>query len=368
MPVALHSAAPRGNSPTRWMTLLILSLLLHLVALQWVNEEWMAEDDESLADTPPAIAVALLPPPAAAAKPAPPPPPQSPPRAEPVTARPKSSQQPAPAASASAPEAATTLANNVSAAALAAETASPYPQASDAIVEQVARDNTYQVAPPPSAELHYDVRALRQGQNWQGNGRFRWEASGGRYRATVEASIWLLLKITVLSSSSEGVLGDAGIQPVLYSEKPWRKSLMNTHFQHDRRKITFSASEASYPYLGGEQDRVSVVWQLAGIGRADAAQFAPGASFPLVVASTRDAQPWQFVVQGEESVNLPDGKTQAWRVTRVPRSDSYDTRIDIWLAPQRDWYPVRIRYTYKNADYLDLTLKDIAPLATASSP
>jgi hypothetical protein len=221
----------------------------------------------------------------------------------------------------------------------------------------------YKVSPPPSAELQYDVQAQREGQTWHGTGVYRWELGDGAYSVAVEASIRLIFKITVLNSKSEGVINDSGIAPVLYSEKPFRKSLTNTHFQHAAHQITFSASEKSFPYLGGEQDRASILWQLAGIGRADAAQFQPGAHFDIVVAGPRDAEPWQFDVVGPEELELDMGKTQTWHVVRVPKPGSYDSRIDIWFAPQREWYPVRVRYTYTNKDYLDMALSDIAPLA-----
>ncbi|TFW00950.1 DUF3108 domain-containing protein, partial [Oxalobacteraceae bacterium OM1] len=227
---------------------------------------------------------------------------------------------------------------------------------------QAAAD-TMKFAPLPSAELDYAVQALREGQPWHGAGMYRWEAGDGAYRIAVEASIRLLVKISVLNSSSEGKLGPGGIAPVLYSEKPFRRALTNTHFQHDARKITFSASEASFPYAGGEQDRASIVWQLAGIGRGDPSRFRSGARFDIVVAGPRDAEPWQLDVVGEEALELDSGKVTAWHVARLPKPGSYEARIDMWFAPEREWYPVRIRQSYANGDYLDMALSKLAPLA-----
>ena len=39
----------------------------------------------------------------------------------------------------------------------------------------------------------------------------------------------------------------------------------------------------------------------------------------------------------------------------------YDKSIDIWLAPQQDWYPVKLRETDKNGDYLDMSLSSLNP-------
>ena len=50
----------------------------------------------------------------------------------------------------------------------------------------------------------------------------------------------------------------------------------------------------------------------------------------------------------------------AWHVTRAPRAGSHDQKIDIWLAPQQEWYPAKVRYTYANGDWLDMSLARIA--------
>ncbi|MFC6518880.1 DUF3108 domain-containing protein [Undibacterium arcticum] len=122
-----------------------------------------------------------------------------------------------------------------------------------------------------------------------------------------------------------------------------------------------SASTKSYPRQGGEQDRASIIWQLAGIGRADASVFAPGAEIDLFVAGARDGQVWRIQVVGQEQIETGTGKTVAWHVTRAPDPGSYDKSIDIWLAPQQDWYPVKLRETDKNGDYLDLSLSSLNP-------
>ena len=220
----------------------------------------------------------------------------------------------------------------------------------------------YKIAPPPSAELKYDVQALIKGQQWYGNGLFRWESGSDSYRLTGEANVTLLFKITVLNFKSEGLINEQGLAPVLYSEKPFRKSLVNTHFQHANGKISFSASEASYPYKGGEQDRASIIWQLASIGRGGAAQFAPGAEVDIDVAGTRDLDTWRIKVIGEEEIDTGLGKLTAWHVVRSPRPGSYDRSIDIWFAPQRDWYPVKVRYTEANGDFIDMSLTAQTPL------
>lgn len=346
--------------PLRWLALLLASLLLHLIGLEWATghlgmPSWRDREAPVMMTEllPPPVKKVIVPPrPKAAARPKPRPkhkpvlpPPPPPPVVEPtpaptVVAAPEPSTE-APAESATA---------SVPAEPIAEAPATPAPP-----------EAQHKFSAPPSAELEYDVMALREGQKWYGSGKFQWTSTPDSYRVTGEASITFFFKITVLNFSSEGTIADFGIAPVLYTEKPFRKAMTNTHFQHDNHKISFSASEASYPYNGGEQDRASVIWQLAGIGRGDPAQFAPGAGINVLVAGTRDAEQWHIAIIGQEDIETPYGKTGAWHVVRTPRPGSYDQKIDIWLSPQHDWYPVRILYTYANGDYLDLSLSDLTP-------
>jgi hypothetical protein len=43
-------------------------------------------------------------------------------------------------------------------------------------------------------------------------------------------------------------------------------------------------------------------------------------------------------------------------VVRAPRPGSYEQKLDIWLAPQHWWYPVRLRFTETNGEYLDMAV------------
>ena len=220
----------------------------------------------------------------------------------------------------------------------------------------------YKISVPPSAELKYDVQALRDGQMVYGSGKISWQSDGGNYTVNGEASI---LFFTLLNFKSAGVIDDFGVAPVIYSEKRFRRPETNTHFHRERNTISFSASTATYPRKGGEQDRASIVWQLTGIGRGDGEKFVPGAEIDFFVAGVRDAAPWRVRVIGEEQIEIGNGKVIAWHVVRIPKPGSYDQKLDIWLAPQHEWYPVKLRFTEANGEYLDMLLSNL-PLAVAN--
>ncbi|WP_420472954.1 DUF3108 domain-containing protein [Noviherbaspirillum sp. ST9] len=336
---------------------LLASLLWHLFLFNWASGRIALPAIHE--EKPELVATELLPPPVAA--------PKTPP---PVAAKPKRKPKPRPAAPPPVAEAV----------AMGQATAEPVPPPlEEAPVETVEppapvepqqaaeTTGTYKFALPPSAELNYEVRAFREGQQWHGSGVFHWNADAASYVITGEASITVLFKITVLNFRSEGAINASGIAPTLYSEKPWRKAMTNTHFQHENKTISFSASQAVYPYNGGEQDRASIMWQLAGIGRGDPGQFIPGTAFDIMVAGARNAETWRIDVVGQEDIDTPFGKIAAWHVVRAPKPGSYDQKIDIWLAPGHEWYPARVLFTYAKGDYLDMLLTELKPPASVHS-
>ncbi len=242
-----------------------------------------------------------------------------------------------------------------SAPATAAETAAP---GTAGATPAAAR---YRVSLPPSVRLSYEVRYATRGSITRGSSTVDWRldgsGSGNAYAIHGEVSKFGL---TLSAFRSEGAIDDAGIAPVLYAEKNARRAETNTHFLRDARQaISFSAATDSLPLQPGAQDRASILWQLAGIARGQRELLVPGAVLDVVVAGVRDAEHWMIEIVGEETISLDTGEAgeiRAWHLVRAPRSGTYDKRIDIWLAPARQWYPVKLRYTEPGGDYLDLTL------------
>ena len=217
----------------------------------------------------------------------------------------------------------------------------------------------YHIDPPPSAALEYDVLAFSDNLTWHGTSTLDWKTDGSHYTVDGEVYTRLFAKIAFLNFTSSGEIGAFGVEPELYTEKKRNRPATNTHFNRERNVVSFSASTTSYPRAGGEQDRASLIWQLAAIGRGDSGKFAPGAVIDLFVAGVRDGEVWRMQVVGQEEIRLITGVTQVWHVVRQPRPGSYEQRLDIWLEPGRQWYPARLRFTETNGDYLELSLSSL---------
>jgi len=209
---------------------------------------------------------------------------------------------------------------------------------------------------PPSAELRYNALAAQGARSLSGSGNIVWQHDGQSYTLKGEASALLL---SLLSYQSNGHLSKAGILPDLYYEKRIGKSATQTHFVRERKTISFSASTATYEIQGGEQDRGSVIWQLVGIARGDPTKLEPGLMFETVIAGSKAADRWRVQVSSKESLTLTDGAITAWHFSLTPAVSSFDYQIDLWLSPEKEWYPVKIMYANRAGANLTMTLEKI---------
>lgn len=215
------------------------------------------------------------------------------------------------------------------------------------------------INPPPSAELSYTIKAKQKGLSLDGNAVVHWSADADRYSVTTETRAMLLGKI--LEAKSEGGIDSFGLAPLSSTEKRFRKEATTTTFNRAAKTITFSASDASYPIKGGEQDRNSAVWQLATLARSAPQKFKTGATIPLFVAGQKDADAWTFKVDKQEKISTALGKLNTVHLSKLVKDGSKEQKIEIWFAPSMQWYPVRLRFTETNGDFLEQTAEKITP-------
>jgi hypothetical protein len=210
---------------------------------------------------------------------------------------------------------------------------------------------------PPSADLHYQVTARQKGFGVNGEALITWRAADGKYAVGAESRVPVLGKLT--DNRSQGTIDGFGLAPAEFYEKRFRKDPTTTVFNRDSKTITFTKGKQTYPLKGGEQDRVSVTWQLAAVARAAGERFKPGSEWTFVVAGRSDAEPWTFKVVKRERVRTGLGEVDAVRVLRQPRPGDKDQTLDIWLAPGQEWYPVKLRFTDNGGEFIEQTLEKI---------
>jgi hypothetical protein len=191
-------------------------------------------------------------------------------------------------------------------------------------------------------------------------GELVWLQDGSRYdgRLTLKAVFF-----TLLNWHSTGRIGPSGLEPERYSES--RKAEVASHFVRDQGQIVFSNNAPSVPLLAGAQDRMSVMMQLGGLLAASPGRYPAGTKISIQTVGVRDGDVWVFVVGDEEKLSLPAGEFTARKLTRTPRRD-FDRKLELWLAPQYGYLPVRIRQTEANGDFADAQLRKPLPDAPAN--
>jgi len=211
---------------------------------------------------------------------------------------------------------------------------------------------------PPSADLRYELSARQRGFGLKGEAVIVWRAGDGQY--SVSATSKLPLLGTITEDRSSGAVDAYGLAPAEFHEKRMRKDPTTTTFDREAKLLRFSESRETYPLKGGEQDRVSVTWQLAAVARGAGAAFRTGSQWPFFVAGRRDAETWVFKVVRREKIQTGLGEVETVLLARQPLPDKQDQSLEIWLAPRHDWYPVRLRYADGDKEQVEQTLATVS--------
>ena len=220
----------------------------------------------------------------------------------------------------------------------------------------------YKVNLPPPADFELELaRVDADGTKWAGVGSMSWHTDGSKYQVEVEVGISMLItRINLLVLHSEGMIDDYGIAPSTFTEKRKGRALTATHFNRDEGNISFSASERRYPLLIGAQDKASVPFQLGGIGRANINQL--GGDIDILVGEDKEANIFRFQLVGEEALETKLGTLQTVHLLRPPKPGTYSSKLEIWLAPGLNWYPVQIRNTEASGALTTQTVAKITRL------
>jgi hypothetical protein len=210
---------------------------------------------------------------------------------------------------------------------------------------------------PPSADLSYELSAHQSGFSLNGKALITWRAGDGKYATTAESRVALLGKLT--ENRSQGTIDAFGLAPAEFYEKRFRKDATTSTFDRASNTLSFSDGNQKYALKGGEQDRASVTWQLVSQARAAGAGFKPGVRWAYFVAGRKDGDPWIFRVLKREKVSTPAGEFDAWHVIREETAAVKGQKLDIWLAPSHEWYPVKLRFNDDDKDFVEQSLEKV---------
>jgi hypothetical protein len=215
--------------------------------------------------------------------------------------------------------------------------------------QAASRGDTWRASSlPEPARMSYEVVIEARGVRVRGDALLVWRHDGRDYDARLEVSAPFLPSRV---QQSTGRITADGLEPRRFSDEG-RRGQEATHFVPEQGKIVFSNNRPEAALAAGTQDRLSVVIQLSVIIAGEPNRYPPGSSIAIPTAGIRDAETWVFTVEGEESLALPGGTLRALKLQRLPRKE-FDQKVELWLAPAKDYAPVRLRLTNPNGDSVD---------------
>lgn len=204
---------------------------------------------------------------------------------------------------------------------------------------------------PPNANLQFEAKGTAKGFQYSAKAQLQFTTDGLTYQARQDVSAFLLGNRV---QTSVGRVTPHGLVPQRFGDKA--RSERAAHVDVDKGRITYSGNDTEQGASAGVQDRLSIFLQLASMIAAGPERYPPGTQIHINVTSARAADVWTFVVDGPEILDLPAGSKPTIRLTRQPRK-RYDQTAHLWLAPDLQYLPVRIRITQANGDFADLQLQ-----------
>ena len=189
-----------------------------------------------------------------------------------------------------------------------------------------------------------------------------WQTDGTHYQLHVAIPLPFVGTFTY---QSEGGFDAYGLAPVRYEEARGKRAPVATNFNRDERQtISFSRVTHTFPLRVAAQDRFSALWQLIALVRGTPDQFVPGVTRVFYVADTDTVEEWQIQVVGEDDIPVQgeEGKwIRARHFLRLPRREGDARKLEVWLAENLGWVPVKIRQTEPSGNVLELLFLKSTP-------
>lgn len=200
--------------------------------------------------------------------------------------------------------------------------------------------------------LRFKVQGWVKGMQYHAQAELAWQTEGDRYQARQSISAFLLGS---MEQTSSGHLTAQGLQPVDFTDRRFAKR-RSVHLDWPAQQATFDPARETVPIGPGTQDRLSVFLQLAALLQAMPDLRSPGTRIDIPTLGSRRLQMWTFVVEQEETLDLPAGSLATLRLQRLPQAGDTE-KAQLWLNPAQGYVPARIHIEEGNGDVMDLSLK-----------
>jgi hypothetical protein len=200
---------------------------------------------------------------------------------------------------------------------------------------------------PERISLRYSVQSGEDGLTI-GQAIYSGQIREGRYvllsttEATGITAVFISGKIV---QRSEGRVTPEGLRPDVFTSAKGERKVKTARFDWAHGQLLLPAGGVELP--PNAQDIASFPFHLAMLAEdADPA-------WTLSVTNGKNLRDYRFQVIGRETLTLSGGRIEALHLQGVRGGDA---RLDVWLAPTRDWLPVRIRTLDEHGKQITMTL------------
>lgn len=201
----------------------------------------------------------------------------------------------------------------------------------------------------PSSSARIDYRITRAGPDTaaraDGTAQLDWWTDGSTYRLELDGILGKM--------DSAGEFDDLGVAP-LRAREAFGPGLASIVFERRANLIVSGIGAWKTSLLAGSQDTASVLMQLSGMGRVRPTQFLSEVS--IWVAGAAGARVERYQEVGRENIVTGIGALETMRVARLEAPDRPGAPLlEIWLAPAHAWLPVQFRLTASDGQVLTQT-------------
>jgi hypothetical protein len=209
---------------------------------------------------------------------------------------------------------------------------------------------------PRSGRLEYAV-TIGTPPTPVGRATYVWEASERMYRLSLTAQttglVGLLRRVRI-EQVSRGRITPEGLRPDEF------RFDRGPNARNEAARFDWSAGRITYGYPDaqqtgelkpGTQDVLSLILQFA---------FVPitQGSRDVLLTTGRKLYVQSYQLVAEDLIETPGGAFRAWHLRRV-RTQADDDGYDMWLASDRPFLPIRIRWTDRDGRITDATVDTI---------
>ena len=223
---------------------------------------------------------------------------------------------------------------------------------------------------PDSTRMSYRLTGNYRGPVG-GTAQVEWIRSGSRYQLHLDVSVGpAVAPLMRRRMSSEGRLTGSGLAPERYDEETDRlfgqRRRVGLRFEPDAVVLANGERATGWPDV---QDAVSQFVQLTFLMTTQPALARPGSSVAMALALPRRVAPWVYEVLEPELLATPFGPLQSAHLRpRVADRHGSDLTAQVWIAPQLQYLPVRIRIEQDADTFIDLMIDRLPQLAAATEP